>query len=313
MKEPLVYIVTINWNGFKDTVECINSLREINYENFKVVIIDNGSKNNEADKLKKKFPNIPIIRNKKNEGFCKANNQGINYALQKVAEYVLILNNDTVPRKDFLSILVEKMQKDKKLGVCGPVIKYYKSDKVWFGGSKRGIFGLVQQDWKGRKYSDFKREVRKQKEVPFITGCALFMRSSVLKKIGVLDEIYFAYVEDVDFSFRVRKAGYRVQLVPESVIEHKKSASAGESGSKKFSKLQTYLIGRNEVVFTRKNLKGIEKVLYVLGLLTVKLIYFMLQADNLAARKEHLVGLKDGFLQNLNVEKWFPPKRLFVK
>jgi hypothetical protein len=110
MKElfnPLVYIITINWNGIDDTIECLDSLKGITYPNCKIIVVDNGSKNNQAEKIKEKFRNIELIKNKKNEGFVIANNQGIKLALKNGADYILLLNNDTIIKNDFLNILIE--------------------------------------------------------------------------------------------------------------------------------------------------------------------------------------------------------------
>lgn len=134
MKElfnPLVYIITINWNGIDDTIECLDSLKGITYPNCKIIVVDNGSKNNQAEKIKEKFRNIELIKNKKNEGFVIANNQGIKLALKNGADYILLLNNDTIIKNDFLNILIEYAEKDNNVGILSPKIIYYDSEMIW--------------------------------------------------------------------------------------------------------------------------------------------------------------------------------------
>jgi len=311
-KQPLVYISILNWNGIDETIECLESLQNLDYDNYRIVVIDNASKENQGDRIKDAFPQIHLIKNDRNEWFARGHNQGIKHALRNNAKYVLLLNNDTVVNKNFLKILVSFMEANENVGVCGPVIKYYKSDKVWFGGAKSSVLGLLRQSWKNKSYSMFLKTAKEYEEVAFITGCALLARSSVVRKIGMLDPIYYAYVEDVDFCYRCRESGYKVVLVNESVIDHKKSAAAGEKGSKKFLALQTFLIGRNDVIFARKNLKGISKYKYIFGLFTIKFLYFMIYGKDLRARFEHIRGLLDGFFKNLeSKEKWYAPERLF--
>ncbi|MBU0976180.1 MAG: glycosyltransferase family 2 protein [Patescibacteria group bacterium] len=299
MKEPLVFIIVLNWNGFEETVECLKQLEAVDYSNFKVVVVDNGSKNNEAERIKEKYSKIILIKNKSNKGFVVANNQGVQIALKGGAKYILFLNNDTYFHKDFLGKLVDYMETKENVGICGPVIKYYNSDRVWSAGGKYIYFGLAKQLWKGKKYGEFKEVVKEPQLVEFVSGCALLIRESIVRKIGMLDPIYFAYVEDVDICFRCKKAGFEVILVPESVVEHKKSSTTGVEGSRKFSALQTFLIIRNNILFARKNLSGFARLLNLFGVLTVKLGYFMIFSKDAQARARTIAGVVSGFSSDL--------------
>ena len=135
--KPQVSIIILNWNGYKDTVECISSLKQIDYENFQVVLVDNGSSKNESELLNNSFPKIKTIRSDKNLGFSGGNNLGIKYLLEQSADYILLINNDTTVNKNFLDPLVEKMLQDKQVGIVAPQINYYSEPSlVWSVGGK---------------------------------------------------------------------------------------------------------------------------------------------------------------------------------
>jgi hypothetical protein len=283
MKElfnPLVYIITINWNGIDDTIECLDSLKGITYPNCKIIVVDNGSKNNQAEKIKEKFRNIELIKNKKNEGFVIANNQGIKLALKNDADYILLLNNDTIIKNDFLNILIEYAEKDNNVGILSPKIIYYDSEMIWsMGGRISYLTGISIMIGKTKKPEQYNKII----EPDFLTGCAMLIKRKVFDKIGLLDPIYFAYYEDVDFSFKARKAGYTIKVIPESIIWHKKSASAGIRGSiREINKLQAYLWARNGIIFGRKNISGWRKISFLFGHLTFKFLFVLL---NLSKKK----------------------------
>ncbi len=290
--KPLVYIIIVNWNGIKDTIECLESLKTIKYTNYKVVLVDNGSKNNEGGKIKEQFPEIILIKNSTNTGFVVANNQGIKKALVDKADYVLLLNNDTVVSNNFLNVLVELAEKDKKIGVVTPKILYYKSDKIWsMGGYVSKVTGISRMIGKGKLSQYFIDYI----EPEFATGCAFLVKTKILKKVGLLDHIYFAYYEDVDWSFRIRKAGYKIVTNPNSIIYHKKSASAGIAGTSKFSSIQTYYLARNSIIFAKTNLHSVDKIIYLIGSYSIRVIYLILNFNKLINFKYLYKGLVDGW------------------
>jgi GT2 family glycosyltransferase len=246
--EPKVYIIILNWNQYLDTKECLESLSKITYQNRSVIIVDNGSSDDSVDRLQKEFPGYTFIRSSQNLGFTGGNNLGIKKALAEGADYVLLLNNDTTVEPDFLSKLVEEAEKDPKIGIIGPKIYYYHHpDTLWFGGG--GInpftgqtyhFGLNQVD---------RGQFDANKEIDFVTGCALFFKKEIVGKIGLLDEDYFFSYEDVDFCVKAKKAGYKSVYVPTAVIYHKFAKSAGG----RFSPLYIYFRVRNNLLFDIKN------------------------------------------------------------
>ena len=291
--KPLVYIITINWNGLEDTLECLSSLEKINYSPYRIIVVDNGSENNQGDVIKEKYPFIELIENLKNEGFVNANNQGIEVALTQKAEYILLLNNDTTVKNDFLYILIEHAEKNKDVGILSPKILYYNSDTIWsMGGRINYLTGFSIMIGKRKKSKQYNEII----EPDFITGCAMLIKREVIEKIGLLDPIYFAYYEDTDYSYRARDAGYKIKVIPESIIRHKKSASAGIKGSSRISSQQAYLWARNGIIFGGKNLTGMNKTLYLFGELTFRLLYGLISCDGIQAIKKYLIGVKDGLL-----------------
>ena len=250
-----VHIILLNWNNEEDTLECVKSLEEINYDNYKIIIVDNGSKIGSVLKIKKQYPEIKIIENKKNLGFAGGNNVGIKYAVENGADYVLLLNNDTTVEKDFLSELVKAGESDKKVGILGSKIFFYNEpNRIWFAGGKvswmknKGThIGLDEID--NKQYDEIK-------EVDYLTGCSLLIKKEVIEKIGVLAEDYFLYYEDTDFSLRARNAGYKIIYIPKSKIYHKISRST-KPGSSSY----IYYHTRNGLVLAKRNGSLLNKII----------------------------------------------------
>ena len=271
MKQPRVYIVLLNYNGYQDTIDCIESLTHIDYENYEIVIVDNNSTNNSVEKICnyiKNQKNIKFIKSKENLGFSGGNNLGIKYALDNAADYICLLNNDTTVEHDFLRNLVDKMQEDKKIGISAGKIMYYDNkDIVWSAGgcidTEKAIgynYGINTQE---------KELIDEVREVTFLTGCLQLIRREVFEEIGLYDHDYFLYMEDVDFCKRALNHGYKLIYVPQSKIYHKVSASTGGQ----ISPMVIYYMTRNRLLFNRKyNDKRLDKlkfsIFYIVKLIT---------------------------------------------
>jgi GT2 family glycosyltransferase len=242
-----VYIITLNWNNEGDTIECVKSLEKIDYGNYKIIVIDNGSSDESVFKIKKQFFEIKIIENKNNLGFAGGNNAGIKYAINNGADYVLLINNDTTVEENFLDKLVEFGDSDKKIGILGSKICYYDNPSIiWSAGGK--------VNWLKNKGSHIgldeidKGQFDKIREVGYLTGCCVLIKREVFEKIGALSEDYFLYYEDTDFALRAKNAGYKSIYVPSSKIYHKVSRST-KSGSSSY----IYYHTRNGLVMSRRN------------------------------------------------------------
>ncbi|MBV4432325.1 glycosyltransferase family 2 protein [Clostridium tyrobutyricum] len=222
----LVYIVLVNFNGYKDTIECVNSLKKISYKNLRIVIVDNASTNNSVNLLKDNTNNCIIIESRKNLGFAGGNNLGIKYALDNKADYILLLNNDTLVEKNFLDNMLNPFIKDKKVGLVGCKIMYYpQKNIIWYGGGYIDWFKFIGAHY-GMGETD-KGQCNDEKIIDFMTGCCMLIKKEVFEKVGFLLEDYFMYFEDVDFCVKVKNAGYKIWYNPKAKIYHKVGLSSG--------------------------------------------------------------------------------------
>ncbi|WP_415347207.1 glycosyltransferase family 2 protein [Clostridium perfringens] len=257
--EPLVYIILVNYRNSNDTIECIKSLREIDYLNYKVLIVDNASQDDSVEKLKKEILDEELIVSDENLGFAGGNNLGIDKAIASGAKYVLLLNNDTVVKKDFLSKLVDTFKVDNNIGIVGCKINYYSDrDIVNYAGGEidwskftTRFYGLNTKDNNDTKI----------RYISFVSGCAMMIKREVIEKIGLLDDTYFMYYEDTDYCARAIESSFKLAYQPKSVIYHKVSASSGGE----LSPFVLYWSTKNREKFKRKFSNKISKK---------KLIYF---------------------------------------
>lgn len=226
---PKVFIIILNWNGCNDTIECIESLKSVDYRNFAVVVVDNASSDDSIDIIPRKYRDVAFIEMKKNTGFAGGNNTGIKYALEHGADYILLLNNDTTVEPNFLTELVKAAEADKKSGILGPKIYFHSEPaKIWFAGGKLNWLMTKGTHVDYLKIDNKEMPPEKPRQTEYITGCCLLIKKEVVKKIGLMSEDYFLYYEDADWCLRARKAGWQIIFVPSAAIFHKHSRSAGE-------------------------------------------------------------------------------------
>lgn len=259
--KPLVFVILLNYNGAIDTIDCLESLKNVTYPNMKVIVVDNNSTNDSVLRLveaQKQF-DFELIQSDENNGFSAGNNLGIKYALNNQADYVLLLNNDTVVKPNFLTVAIESSEQDQSVGLTiGKILFYKEPELIWYGG------GELRQPYNysvhlGYKENMGRAEYNEKKYVTYATGCYFLIKRDVLDKVGLLAEEYFLYCEDTDYSIRVNRSGYKMLYCPESVIYHKVSASTGKGGA-----FSTYYISRNNIILYRKFFKGKDRVIGLL-------------------------------------------------
>ena len=228
---PKVWIIILNWNGWEATRDCLRSLEEVDYPNFETIVVDNASTDGSVDQLVLRFPYIPIIKNGTNLGFAGGNNVGILNALRDEADYVLLLNNDTTVSRSFLRTLVEAVESDPNAGIANPKIYYADPrDRIWYAGGSFSLWrGFAKHRCQGRRDRGGSAN---PEEVTFATGCALLIKSEVIRRIGLLDQRFFLVSEDTDWSIRVRQAGYRLLFVPAARIWHNESYTVRKTSGK---------------------------------------------------------------------------------
>lgn len=220
MKKPLVSVIIVNWNGGKIFADCLKTLERLDYPNWELIVVDNGSTDKSQflpPKYKLKISRYKLIQNKKNVGFAPANHQG--YKVSK-GKYILILNNDTKVPKDFLTKMVERMERDPSIGAMQPKLKLMDKpthlDNAGTFLTKTGFlkhWGFMERD---------RREFEKEREIFSAKGACLLTKKEAIKAAGGLfDDDFVSYFEDSDFCHRVWLAGYRVIFYPETFIYHK--------------------------------------------------------------------------------------------
>jgi GT2 family glycosyltransferase len=246
---PKITIIILNWNGKEDTLECLESVRNIDYPNYDIIVVDNGSTDGSLAEIRKQDSEVNILETGKNLGFAEGNNVGLRFALAKGAEFVFLLNNDTIVDPSILRAFLEAVHLYPDTGIFGAKIYFYSDpDKIWYAGAK-----WIHEDYSfihcgyGKKDADNFEEII---ETDYATGCALFAKVKVFDKVGFLDSKFFLTYEESDFCFRARRTGYKCLFVPKAKVWHKISASFGGQKSPLFS----YFMARNRLLWAKRNL-----------------------------------------------------------
>jgi len=240
MNQPLVSIIVLNWNGWKDTIECLDSLSKLTYTNYRIIVVDNGSTDGSVIEIKDWIgrsgnARTSMIELKENVGYARGNNAGARFAIDDTkAKFIFILNNDTVVNPDMLEPLVSAFGSDDKVALAGPKIIDYNTGKFWQGPAIRrfNLFSylifltpLYRFFVKTPLLKMYLAQGEKPLKVYGVPGCAMFFRSDHFKKIGLFDETTFLYWEEYIIAEKLLAAGLDTLFVPYSKIRHKVSAS----------------------------------------------------------------------------------------
>ncbi|EKD58953.1 MAG: glycosyl transferase family protein [uncultured bacterium] len=210
---PKIFVVILNYNGIDTLSNCLSSVFQSDYENFEVVVVDNNSNDGSFEKARLNFSRAHFIKNSANVGFSQGNNVGIRFALEKMADALFILNNDTLIERTTITTLAQQAHINKQAGILSPVILEGNGNSIWFAGGKI--------DWKHMKTLHATTQpLTKPFESEYLSGCSMLIKKDVFKKIGLFDERYFLYYEDADLSLRANRAGFKLLIVPEAKIKH---------------------------------------------------------------------------------------------
>jgi GT2 family glycosyltransferase len=255
---PEVSIVVLNWNGLVDTLACLDSLKQLDYPSFQVIVVDNGSDDGSPEVIRSGYPEVRVIETDENLGYVGGNNLGLDYACSRNSAYVLLLNNDTVVAPDFLRKMVEFAEADSEIGVVGPTIYYAQpANMIWAAGGKLDRrTGMPMLD--GMDEIDSGQYGEGPRQVDFVTGCALLVKTSVVKEVGKLDSRFFAYFEENEWCMRVNRAGYKIYHLPGAKIWHKISPDHREHSPQVY-----YYMTRNRLLFTRLANLGVSSWLSI--------------------------------------------------
>jgi len=252
--EPKVAIIILNWNGKEDTLECVDSLRRLEYQNYEIVVVDQNSRDGSQQAIASTFPEVALIRNEENLGFAEGNSVGIRYALTAGAEYIVLLNNDTVVEPGFLKSFLDAARAAPDFDIFGPKIMFYRAPQyIWAAGScidwKEGI--CTQRGYSEVDHGQYDTPA----EVNALSGCTMMIHRTVFDKIGLLDPRFYLYYEETDWCVRATRAGFRILYVPDVVVRHKVSATIGATAPA----IVFYMV-RNQLLFIAKNARGLRKV-----------------------------------------------------
>ena len=262
-QEYSISIITINYNGLKDTCALIETI-PFN-DKMEVIVVDNASKNDEATEIEKRFPHIRVIRSDKNLGFAGGNNLGLEVAKGK---YVFLVNNDTFFKEFALQALIDRLESSPQIGVVCPKIRFaWGNHPIQFTGytplSKITIrnqaIGFGEED--NGQYDT-------PHSTPYAHGAAMMLKKEVVDKVGLMPDCYFLYYEELDWSMMITHAGYEIWYEPSCTIYHKESKTTGQN-----SPLRTYYITRNRLLLVKRNWKGFYKhlsYLYLIGIVAIR-------------------------------------------
>lgn len=253
-----VVIIIVNWNGLKDTLECLGSVEKLNLDglNLSIIVVDNASSDNSVREISKRFPMLTVIKNIQNVGFAEGNNIAIRQQKNQNNDYIFLVNNDTILEKNCLKNLVESMEKDKKTGIISPKIYFAKNfeyHKERYKENERGKiiwYAGGQIDWNNvfcshRGVDDVDiGQYEKEIETDFVSGCGMLIQKEVINEIGLFDKNFFMYQEDVDFCIRAKNKGWKIKYNPSGIMWHKNASSSGKPGSL----LHEYYQTRNRLI-----------------------------------------------------------------
>ncbi len=254
--KPLLSIITVNYNGLELTSALIRSLVRHVRTPLEIVVVDNGSRQDEAALLRARHPHIRAIRSASNRGFAGGNNLGIRAA---TGRYLLLLNNDTEVEDDTLHLLAERLDREPELGAVCPKIRFYDPPRtIQFAGYTPLSPITLRNALRGYGEPDDGRWDTPAR-TPYAHGAAMMVRREAIEKAGQMPEMYFLYYEELDWSVRIAEAGYGIGYEPRCTVFHKESRTTGPA-----SPLKTYYLTRNRLLFARRNLRGAARCLSIL-------------------------------------------------
>jgi hypothetical protein len=243
--QPLVSIITVNYNDSQVTMDLLSSLEELTYGQIEVIVVDNASPTDDPNVIKESFPWVSLIKSEQNLGFAGGNNLGVKASK---GEYLLFINNDTIVPKGFIEPLVNTLAHDRQIGMVSPKIKFHWDPKlVQYAGYTPMNQYTIRNSSIGYHQEDDGR-FDTASETASIHGAAMMVPRKVIEKVGMMTEVYFLYYEEHDWAEMIKRAGYKIYYQPKTYILHKESLSTGKN-----SPLKTYYIARNRIVFARRN------------------------------------------------------------
>jgi GT2 family glycosyltransferase len=293
MTHSRVTTIVVNWRLKEETLHCLRTLESLDLPG-RVIVVDNGSGDGSVECIARHFPQVELIALPSNVGFGAACNRAITRALEDTGcEYVFLLNNDAGVHSDVLSTLVGAAQAHPDAGILGPKVYYQdEPDKIWYAGARRR-WGVLAAADTGRDQVD-RGQFDTLREVDYVFGAAMLIRRSVFERIGLFDERFFLYLEDMDFCLRAQEAGFSLLFVPQAHVWHKGSASTANHGG-----MRKYHFVRSTVQFVRKHTPlALSLLAFVFWMLVLfRFIITDLACGNVAMLRSYWSGLTNGLAE----------------
>ena len=309
---PNVSIILLNYNRAEDTIACLQSLRDISYNNYTIVIVDNASTDDsmkEIDRylqskslecnvyrspdeaMRSQLPHtrFTVLQTGYNGGYGYGNNIGIQYALKHGADYVLVLNNDTVVDAGFLEPMVRMCEADDTVGIAsGKIYCYDRSDVFWFNG---GTFNSWTSNIEHVCFDKKDTGQKPPEENTFITGCMWLVPKRVFERVGFINEEFFMYVEDLEYCYRVLKQGFALKVCEESHIWHK----VGNASGVQFSAFSVYMMSKNIVLFMKLHFNRFKFCIAVTYIF-ISRSFRWIKGNKITLLRSHIRGMIDGLI-----------------
>jgi len=302
MKKKDLFIILLNWKKPNLTLNCIASIKNSIYNDYEIIVVENGSQDNSIEELTKNNNNdFHLIISNINLGYTGGNNLGIQYCLTQNARYIFLLNNDTIIKNDTLSILVTTLNNDPKIGIVQPKIFFYPDINLIWSGPTKYNKTLITSRLIGYGKLDNESNNIKQ-ELYFAVGCATLIKTEVFNKIGLLDDNFYATCEDVDFGIRANKENFKIIYEPMSTVYHLEAIGFGGINNYNYVYLQT----RSQILLIRKHAHNFLHFYFAFYVYFVRALY---RACNLVSKKNYksafsiLIAFKNYYTNKLNLLK----------
>jgi GT2 family glycosyltransferase len=289
-EKPRILAITLNWRQPEITLACVHALQAMNYPHLEILVIDNGSGGKSVDYLQVNLPpEVHLHALSENVGFAAGNNVGLRQALERQFDLALMINNDAFASPNMLAHLLSEFSPD--IGLLSPKIYYAeRRDLIWFAGGRRHPATLdLQQSGRGQPDGPAWQYSR---DVDYLLGTCLLVNLRALSQVGLLDDCFFMYFEDLDWSLRFRQAGYRLRLVATAYLYHQVAVSSGGLETP----ARQYHLARSGVIFWRRHVRlGKPANIFLLRLgSALKTTGRLLAKGNIASLQAYWRGIRDG-------------------
>ncbi len=283
MTEPVVWTIVLNWNGGDETIGCLRSLQSSTYQTH-ILVVDNGSTDGSTERIAAEFPAVELLKLGTNKGFSGGVNRGIERALAGGAAYVLLLNNDAAVAPDMLEVLVSYAEAQPACGLASPLIyQREQPERFWVVGGTWRVYSVEHQGWNLPDTGQYSAPVA----FDVVFGTALLIKRAVFEVIGLFDERFFVYYEDVDFGLRARRAGFLAAVVPAASVWH-----GGSVSTRSVPYLKAYYLAYCQVLLFRKYLPGVHFLVFWLNQLRAdrRMVWQLLRGGDLLSALAYIWG-----------------------